>query len=788
MGRVDSKAVKTRLALILGHVVVYVVVYTLLSPALGSDTAILATLPIVMAGVFFGLRGGLLAGILALPLNVSLVQLAADMSWSDWVRQDGALVTVTLILVGTLTGWLRDINKKVNGDITDNEKAIEEGNLDNRQLDALAKIGRISGKPASFEERATRVLEELAQIWQADRVTIRVADENQQGFRLVAAAGPGLPSLPPSPLLRYGESISRALVQEGHPVVANDYATHPGASPANVALGIKSLFTLPISVGEDTLGLVNIASRKANHFTPRRTSLVAGIEDGLRVLFEHARLHEDVRDKDAEIQCLKRFNDRIISSIPTALAILKGSERVTVSANRTFYQVLGLDESEVDGRPITEALSFVSLEEAFNEPNLKEGATAQKEVSYVHPDGSERWITVSTTPLELEHQSLLIINDITDQKQSQERLQETARLASVGELTAGVAHELNNPLAAVLGLTQLLMARELSPSTSEDVLKIYEQAQRASKVVQNLLSFARKHQPERLYTDITATIRKTMALMVYAFNVNNIRVNLDLPPDIPHTMADERQLKQVFLNILVNAEQAMVDVHNGGTLGISAQKVGDNIRLSFADDGPGIPSHYLNRIFDPFFTTKEVGKGTGLGLSICHGIIHEHMGKIWAESQPRQGTTFHIELPILHPDTDPGAFASVAGSKSPLKLRILVVDDEPVIRDLLFQVLSGSGHIVDTAKDGREAWRMIHEVPYECLVVDLKMPGISGQELYYLIKDFGPDLASKVIFITGDTSRPEVRSFLQTTGNTVMGKPLNLGDLGRRISELAEGG
>ena len=254
----------------------------------------------------------------------------------------------------------------------------------------------------------------------------------------------------------------------------------------------------------------------------------------------------------------------------------------------------------------------------------------EAEFRIIRSDGTIRWIFDRTFPMQNEagevYRLVGIAEDITARKETEQRLDETAHLASIGELAAGVAHELNNPLAGVLGFAELLMARPLSASTKEDVAKIYDQAQRASRVVQNLLSFARKYQPERRYIDVTAVVAASVELKAYDLATSNIHVAFDFSEDIPLTMADEHQLQRVFLNIIVNAEQATVEHGGTGSIGIKGRKAGNYITLSFTDDGPGIPVDHLKRIFDPFFTTKEVGKGTGLGLSICYGIIHEHGG------------------------------------------------------------------------------------------------------------------------------------------------------------------
>ena len=224
-------------------------------------------------------------------------------------------------------------------------------------------------------------------------------------------------------------------------------------------------------------------------------------------------------------------------------------------------------------------------------------------------------------------------------------------MAAVGELAAGVAHELNNPLAAVQAFAQLLNDRDdLDETVRSDVETIYKEAQRASRITSNLLSFARRHVPEKRLISINEVIEKALELHAYRMKVNNIDLVMDLDPDLPMTMADFHQMQQVFVNIINNAEQAMTEAHGKGRLCVNTQRVGGMLQIAFTDDGPGISADNLKRIFDPFFTTKEVGKGTGLGLSICYGLVQEHGGHLSARSKTGKGATFVVEIPILSKD------------------------------------------------------------------------------------------------------------------------------------------
>jgi two-component system NtrC family sensor kinase len=251
-----------------------------------------------------------------------------------------------------------------------------------------------------------------------------------------------------------------------------------------------------------------------------------------------------------------------------------------------------------------------------------------------------------------------MIEDITEKIQAEEeaqrleqQLQLAGRLAAVGELAAGVAHELNNPLTAVQAFAQLLVSRDdLDESVKKDLETIYREAQRATKITGNLLSFARRHKPEKKLVSINMIMEESLELHAYRMKLNNIEVNKNLDAKLPMTMADPHQIQQVFVNIITNAEQAIVETSNTGNLWVKTRALDGMVRITFRDDGSGIAEEDLENVFDPFFTTKDVGRGTGLGLSICYGIIDGHGGRIYAESKPGEGATFVVEIPLVSGD------------------------------------------------------------------------------------------------------------------------------------------
>jgi len=276
-----------------------------------------------------------------------------------------------------------------------------------------------------------------------------------------------------------------------------------------------------------------------------------------------------------------------------------------------------------------------------------------------------------------------------------------------------------------------------------------------------------------------------MDLRAYELSASNIKVTMQLTRDMPMTIADPGQLQQVFLNLIINAETEMKLAHDKGRLTIKTERMNNTLRISFKDSGPGIAKENLETIFDPFFTTREVGQGTGLGLSVCHGIVTEHNGKIWAESQKGKGATFIIELPLV---TEEGQIESpnpvIEKLAKVAKSKILVVDDEPVIRQFISQVLGEQGHTVETVDNAASALKMVKSKRYRLILLDIKMPGMSGVELYKQFQKIAPSLTKRVVFITGDVMGKRTISFLNKTRTPYMMKPFDAKELKTEINRI----
>jgi PAS domain S-box-containing protein len=369
----------------------------------------------------------------------------------------------------------------------------------------------------------------------------------------------------------------------------------------------------------------------------------------------------DITEQKQVKESLKESEERYRSLVRNVkLGILRsmpGPPGRILEANPAMEEITGYSREELLQIDISKL--YVNIEERAILLKELVSATGKvvKQLRWRKKDGTEIVVLDTVVTIRDEVGKVLyfdsIIEDITERKRAEEKEKElqqelylASRLAAIGGLAAGVAHEINNPLTGILGFSQRLLRKSTDDKLSQDLAKIYSEAQRAAKVVQNLLTFARCHEPRKQHADINDVLQKALELRAYQLKTSNMEVALDLAPSLPKIMVDFHQIQEVFLNIILNAEQAMSEANGGGRLSIRTQWSKDYITISFADDGPGIPVEHLAKLFNPFFTTRGKRGGTGLGLSICHGIVAEHGGKIYAKSKPGKGATFFVELPV----------------------------------------------------------------------------------------------------------------------------------------------
>ena len=390
----------------------------------------------------------------------------------------------------------------------------------------------------------------------------------------------------------------------------------------------------------------------------RKDGIIRNLEVSMMNVFwdgkqRHQTLYNDVTErKQAEESLLlseKNFRNSMDSS-PIGIRISDSYDH-TSYVNKALLDIFGYENiNEVRSSPPPEHYSpEAHASWVLRHEKLLRGEPMPKQIDIdiVRKDGNVRNLNVSMMDVywDGKQQYQTLYNDVTEHKKMSEQLLASQRMASIGQLSTGIAHELNNPLTSILGFSNMLLEKEVPADLKEELQIIASEAARAARIVKGLLTFVRKNDAQKTLVNINRILENVLELRSYEQKVNNIRLHTQLDPDLPEIMADQFQMQQVFLNIVINAEYFMLEAHKQGNLTVSTQKIRDVVRIIFTDDGPGIAPENLTHVFDPFYTTKEVGKGTGLGLSICHGIVSAHNGRIYAESKLGEGSSFIVELP-----------------------------------------------------------------------------------------------------------------------------------------------
>jgi signal transduction histidine kinase len=482
----------------------------------------------------------------------------------------------------------------------------------------------------------------------------------------------------------------------------------------------------------------------------------------------------------------------------------------TIAANPHLKLIFGYagETDETDVRPFDRD-RFVDPQArvALIDRLLNDGSVNDYLLRLRRADGSAIWVEVTarSEPADASVEAAdpaaacrieALVRDVSERKKLDDetrdiyhQLLQAEKMAALGQTISGVAHELNNPLATILSWSERLSQRDSLDEAQRHGLEIIlSESERAARIVRNLLTFARKRHTTRAMVDVNQVVRETLALRSYEQRVSNIAVLDALAAGLPQVFADGHQLQQVLLNLVINAEQAMLAASGRGTLVVrSWHDAGQEaVVLEINDDGPGIPDDLQPKIFDPFFTTKEVGKGTGLGLTVAYAIVQEHGGRIRLESRSSGGASFYVELPVSGgrllplpaPRTRlPQAAEAMAGAS------ILVVEDEAKLADAVVDALTDAGYVVEHAADGEEGLAKVGARAYDLVICDLKMPRVDGKAFYRTLSERSPALARRVIFVTGDVAGTDAEQFLEESGCQWLAKPFRLGDLLRTVRD-----
>ena len=492
----------------------------------------------------------------------------------------------------------------------------------------------------------------------------------------------------------------------------------------------------------------------------------------------------------------------VLDSIQTGTIVLDAAGRIRF-CNARFGQYFGMEHRQLQSLNTFETLAALVVPrfrtpENFTAPwkSFAEGrgVPGHDELEMMRP--TRRILERFARPvLDREGRAvgwLELYYDVTGERQIQSKLLQTEKMAAVGQLVSGIAHELNNPLTAIMGYGQLLSGHGLAPEQFSEASRVFQEAERARRIVKNLLYFARENEQERTCVNLNEIVERTLALRSYELRVENIQVECQLARDLPETMADRYQLQQVVLNLLMNAEQALLQERGQGNVKIRTRVAdGHRIALEISDDGPGVPREIASRIFDPFFTTKPSGVGTGLGLSIVYGIVKQHGGEVTFENESGGGARFVVELPVLEiplKAREPAA-PEVANSLVPVRSgRILVVEDEPSVAQLIVDVLREEGHQVEAVLESHEGLARLSRAHYDLVVCDLRMPRLDGPAFYEALIRSGSPMQDHILFVTGDTLAPRTMHFLEKSKLPYLAKPFLVEELKLAVNRRLEHG
>jgi len=616
-------------------------------------------------------------------------------------------------------------------------------------------------RPASVIDLVARALAELLK---PDRLSVVLLDTESNRLAVTYDTN-AVPARTDDPLLQL--ALRRGPL--AFPRDVREEARRRGVDLGVDAPPPGSWIGAPLVAAGRTMGAISVSSDRAGALGKPEVTLVSLVLAQGVIALENARLVE-------LLSSAKREWEKTVDAISQAICIVDAHGTVR-RANRVFAELIQMPVTAIPGRPW-----LGLLPPAWSDPVAR--AIAEPSATSVEIRAGERALLLTTIPMAEPGSAVLVFEDQTDRRRLQEQLIQSEKMSAIGQLIAGVAHDLNNPLASVVGFSDFLAEAGVPASLEEPLQVIRQEAERAATIVKNLLSFARTQEGERVRQPIQPLLDSTLVLLRNQLMTHKVEATLDVEPGLPEVEVDANQIKQVFVNLINNACQAIASDAPSGRIWISAKRAQDVIAVSVTDSGPGIPEDVAARVFEPFFTTKPEGEGTGLGLSICQGILKEHGGRITLETRPGSGATFAVELPVGVPAVRTEPAPAPRGEAKPL--HILVVDDEPHILHYMRATLESWGHTVEVASDGAYALERALAGPFDVIICDLRMPHLSGRDMYMKLVRQDPRVAERIIFATGDTVRGDTLQFLDGLGRPYLHKPFTLAELRAALGHAAK--
>ncbi len=574
--------------------------------------------------------------------------------------------------------------------------------------------------------------------------------------------------------------IQRKLASSGSHVLLGRLRCHAtGIQEAPLDPDFRTAVDIPVKVDGRVAGLLFLGDARPGALPPDRIGVLV---DLARRTSEAIRRHERRRTRE------NRRTALLLRQMHEGVLLL-GAGGTVLLANPAARAALDTHTGQTEAPDGPSRIGDLTLAELADTPP----GVSRRFRATLHEDGHSTPTQLACTAIcVLDHGqrigTLVTLTDVTEEELARHRIIQAERTTLVGQTLAGVAHELNNPLAALIGYADLLRTEQLPETIEKPVNQMREQAVRATRIVRNLLNFARRRNPERIPTALGDLIEGTVDLFAYEARLTGVEVEVQIADDLPRVLGDMHALQQILVNLVQNALHALDDWQGSRVLTIRADADEASVSVSVADTGPGVPDELRTRVFESFFTTKGATKGTGLGLALSRAIAHDHGGELLLAPDTGGGASFTLRLPRHR--------ASAAAMTSPISSvqdayavpeRVLVVDDEASVRETLVAQLGAMGARVDSAANATEALRMVRHGSYDALIVDIRMPGASGLDLHARIAESNPLLADRVVFITGDFVNDELLCQALDTGRLLLEKPFTMSELSTALGKTIAG-
>ena len=714
-----------------------------------------------------------------------------------------------------------------------NASLYEAEHAEATRIRALTNVNRRISSALELDALLRTISDSAAELTGAKLVTFWLADEQRRTLSFTSSTAPEMMESYSPTIMTYDQGATGWVARHHEPLVVDDMlADERLVNRAwSEQWGMRSYAGYPVLAGNELLAVMALAHSEPLRFGKDKLDLLELFLAQAAIAIQNARLFREAKQRRDVAEVLARLARELTSTLevePIAKLLARGAaELVNARAAGVFLiepedgslratAAYGADadimrelifksgEGAV-GRAIVDR-RIVTSADILSDPAIQLAAWVRERIR------TSGYRVVVGVPL-LTHdrvigalglgadpgstftrEELQTLESLADQAalafenarlyasardslvrlgEKQVQLVQAAKMSALGQLVSGVAHELNNPLSVIVGYGQLLLAREVPGAVLRPIELMVSQADRMAKIVRNLLLFARQRPAERTTVNMNEVLEQTLALRINQLTVSGIAVEKKFARGLPPVLADPHQLEQVFLNLLLNAEQAMLEGKAGGRIILSTivSRDGRMVHAEVIDDGPGIPQDALPHVFEPFFSTKPVGSGTGLGLSVSYGIVEEHGGHLVVESRPGR-TVFRLEVPVAQ---SPAAQrAKPAGSPMIVTgegRTALVVEDEASVLDLIVTILSQTGWRVDVATGGREGLERVRNQRYDLIVSDIRMPDGDGESFYKEATQDDPALGQRFIFITGDTANRDAFTFLKEAGVLILEKP-----------------